>query len=77
MDPHDCYFWGTHGGAELDLLLIKNNERLGFEFKYQDAPKLTKSMLIALEDLKLNELIVIYPGTKSYRLTKNIEVRGL
>lgn len=76
-DPQDCYFWGTHGGAELDLLLTKQGQRLGFECKYQDAPKLTKSMHIAMDDLKLNHLTVIYPGTKHYKLAEQIEVRGL
>lgn len=76
-DPQDCYFWGTHGGAELDLLLMHKGKRLGFECKYQDAPKLTKSMRIAIDDLQLDHLTVIYPGTKAYQLAENIDVRGL
>jgi len=76
-DPHECYFWGTHNQAELDLLVFKNNRRLGFEFKYADAPKLTKSMKIVQDDLRLDDLIVIYPGTKSYSLSDTISVHGL
>ncbi|MBU1629123.1 MAG: ATP-binding protein, partial [Gammaproteobacteria bacterium] len=57
-----CYFWSTHTGAELDLLLFQNQQRLGFEFKYSSSPKLTKSMHIALETLKLDQLTVITPG---------------
>lgn len=77
VDPFDCFFWGTHAHAELDLLILKNGKRLGFEFKYSDSPKVTKSMKIALEDLKLDGLVVIYPGIKSFQLSDNIHVAGL
>jgi len=73
----DCYFWGTHSGAEIDLLIKTKGHFIGFEFKYADAPKLTKSMQVALNDLGLKELCVIYPGDKEYLLTKNIKVIGL
>jgi len=76
-DSQDCYFWGTHGGAELDLLLMHRGKRLGFECKYQDAPKLTQSMKVAMHDLQLDHLTVLYPGTKRYHLAENIDVRGL
>lgn len=49
----DCYFWSTHNKAVLDLFVFKNGKRLGFEFKYTDDPKITKSMNIAMQDLKL------------------------
>jgi predicted AAA+ superfamily ATPase len=73
-DGHDCYFWGSHNNAELDLLILKNGKRLGFEFKLSDNPKLTPSMQIALQDLKLDCLTVIYPGQRSYYLKDNISV---
>ncbi len=73
----ECYFWGTHQNAELDLLIIKNGKRLGFEIKYSAAPKLTKSMQIAKEDLALDTLTVVYPGDLEYPLTKDIQVRPL
>ena len=73
----ECYFWGTHQQAELDLLIIKNGKRLGFEVKYSGAPKLTKSMQIAQEDLALDALTVIYPGDIEYTLTKDIHVKPL
>ena len=63
-----CYFWGTQAGAELDLLVVRGNERRGFEVKYSDAPSLTPSMKSALTDLKLDSLEVIYPGTRKYSL---------
>ena len=77
VDSFDCYFWATHGHAELDLLIFKNGKRLGFEFKYTDSPKLTKSMTIAMQDLHLDELTLIYPGKKSFILAKNIRAEGL
>ncbi|HLJ31450.1 MAG TPA: ATP-binding protein [Candidatus Babeliales bacterium] len=75
--PEECYFWATQANAELDLLIIKNGERIGFEVKYSDAPKVTKSMRIALTDLNLDHLIVVYPGKQSYPLDTNITAYGL
>lgn len=76
-EPLDCYFWATHAHAELDLLILKNGMRLGFEFKYTDSPRKTKSMVTALEDLKLDHLKLIYPGDKSFPLSEKIEAVGL
>jgi len=73
----ECFFWATQANAELDLLIIKNNKRLGFEFKYTDSPKITKSMNIALEDLKLDHLSIIYPGTEIFPLSEHIKAYGL
>lgn len=75
--PEECYFWATHGHAELDLMIIKNGKRFGFEIKYSEAPTLTKSMLIALEDLKLDRITVIYPGKNKFKIHENIIVIGL
>jgi hypothetical protein len=72
--PDQAYFWATHSGAELDLLMFIRGKRIGIEFKRMDAPKLSASMKISMEDLKLNRLLVIYPGSQSYRLAQNIEV---
>jgi hypothetical protein len=73
--PHsEAYFWATHTGAELDLMLLQKKRRIGFEVKTSDAPKLTPSMRIAMEDLGLDSLNVIYPGRKAYALAKNIRV---
>ncbi len=74
VQPDDTYFWATHQGAELDLLLFKNGRRLGVEIKRMDAPKLTPSMRIALEDLDLEQLVVLYPGPKEYALAKRVRV---
>ena len=70
--PDEAYFWGTHSGAELDLLLIKDGKRIGIECKRMDAPRLTPSMRAAITDLELNKLLVIYPGPHSYALAENI-----
>jgi len=72
-DRH-AYFWATPAGAELDLLLMVRGRRIGMEIKYADAPRVTKSMAIALDDLKLDRLLVVYPGETSYRLRPNVEV---
>jgi uncharacterized protein len=77
LEPDQAYFWATHAGAELDLLLFKDGKRIGVECKRKDAPKLTPSMKMAMQDLKLDELRVIYPGTKSYPLAANIMVTPL
>jgi predicted AAA+ superfamily ATPase len=75
--PDEAYFWATHNGAELDLLLFKNGRRIGVECKRADAPTLTPSMRIVLADLKLDYLYVLYPGERSYSLAKNVEVLPL
>jgi len=77
LRPDETYYWATHGGAEIDLLLFKNGRRIGVECKRADAPVLTSSMRIALADLKLDELRVVYPGEKRYSLTSKVEVLPL
>ena len=76
-DLSEFYFWATEKGAELDLLVIKGDQRIGYEFKYSEAPKTTKSMHIALEDLKLDHLTIVTPGERSYALTDQISVKSL
>jgi predicted AAA+ superfamily ATPase len=66
----DAYFYAIHSGSELDLFFP--NLRLGIEVKYQDAPRLTRSMRIAMNDLKLTELLVVYPGDREYALADGI-----
>lgn len=75
--PHECYFWSTHADAELDLLIIKDGKRFGFEIKFTQAPRLTRSMQIAYENLHLDQLTVIYPGEKDFMLNESIQVIGL
>lgn len=68
----NAYFWATHSGAELDLLVFHRGQRLGFEFKYSDQPKTTKSMHIACTDLKLDHLYIVHPGEHTFPLTEKI-----
>ena len=70
----DAYFWATPSGAELDLLVFVRGRRIGFEIKYNDSPRMTKSMTIAQHDLKLDRLLIVYPGEKSYVLRPGVEV---
>jgi predicted AAA+ superfamily ATPase len=72
--PDQAYFWATHQGAELDLLLLKGSQRIGVEFKRADAPRITPSMRIAIDNLRLDALYVVYPGAQRYTLTPGVEV---
>jgi hypothetical protein len=74
LEPEEAYFWRTHQGAELDLLLFKKGRRFGVEIKRADAPSVTPSMRIALTDLRLEHLAVIYPGVSGYSLANRISV---
>lgn len=70
LQPDAINFWATHQGAELDLFLPQHHgKRIGFEIKRADAPQMTKSMLIAMQDLRLDRLLVIYPGSSAYALS--------
>ena len=74
IDPHEVYFWATHQGAEIDLVFNKGGQMYGVEIKRQDAPRMTPSIKHALEDLKLERIAVIYPGTRRYLLHKQVDV---
>jgi uncharacterized protein len=75
MEPHDdAYFWATHQGAEIDLILRRGDRLLGVECKRTDAPRLTPSIRIALEDLGIERIALIYPGNKRFPLSDNVEV---
>ncbi len=70
----EAFYWGTHAGAELDLVLFRGGRRYGVDFKHSDAPTMTKSMHIALEDLKLERAWFVYPGKESYRVHEKVRV---
>jgi uncharacterized protein len=74
LQPDETYCWATYNRAELDLLLFKKGRRIGVECKRADAPVLTPSMRIAMADLKLDQLYVVYPGERAYTLAKKVEV---
>lgn len=73
-EAHDeAYFWATHQGAEIDLILRRGDKLFGVEFKRADAPRITPSIRIALDDLKLERVAIIYPGVKRYPLSDKVE----
>lgn len=73
-EPHDeAYFWATHQGAEIDLVLRQGDRLVGVECKRVDAPRLTASIRIAVEDLGLSRVVVVYPGERRYRITEAVE----
>ena len=71
-EPDEAYFWGTHAGAELDLLMVKDGRRIGIEFKRADVPRLTPSIRTALADLDLERVVVIYPGSRRYPMADQV-----
>jgi uncharacterized protein len=77
VGERSAYFWATQSGAELDVLLLVGGSRYGVEVKYGDAPGITKSMRIALDDLGLGHLFVVYPGRDAYELDKRVTVLPL
>ena len=66
--PEECFFWGTHSGAELDLLWVRGRRRWGFEFKLTSAPSLTRSAMTALDLLELQRLYVVHAGNSTFPL---------
>ena len=76
-EPEQCFFWATHAGAELDLLVVQGRRRLGFEFKRTSTPRRRKSMHVAMADLGLDRLDVIYPGEETFPMTEKIRAVGL
>jgi len=70
--PAQVYFWATHSGAKIDLFFLHRGRRYGMEFKFNEAPKITKSMRVALTDLNLDRLWVVYPGKHQYPVSKKI-----
>jgi len=70
--PEECFFWGTHGGAELDLLLVRGRRRVGFEVKRTSAPAMTPSMRSALADLRLDRLYVVHAGRDTFPLAERV-----
>ncbi|MBL9079643.1 MAG: ATP-binding protein [Planctomycetes bacterium] len=70
--PDECYFWATYAGAELDLLVVRGKRRIGFEFKYTEAPSVTPSMQVAKADLCLDDLVVLHGGSKSWPMADGI-----
>ena len=75
--PEECHFWAAHSGAELDLLVVRGNVRRGFEFKRTTAPATTRSMHVAIEDLRLSRLDVVHAGAHSFAMHPKIRAIAL
>jgi len=73
----DAYFWATHSGGELDLIIGRGSRRWGFEFKCADVPRMTRSMALALEDVKLEKIWVVHPGKESYPIRDRVEALAI
>jgi uncharacterized protein len=77
FQPREAYFYSIHSGSELDLFFIQDGKRIGVEFKRADAPQVSRSMRIAMEDLKLDLLYVVYPGERNYEINDRIRVLSI
>ena len=73
VQPDEAYFWATHQGAEIDLVLRRQGRLFGIECKRADAPRITQSIRIALEDLGLERVAIVYPGRKRFRIAPSVE----
>ncbi len=76
LEPDETFFWGTHGGAEIDLVVERGGKRYGFEFKVTEQPSVTHSMTIAQADLGLEKVYLVYPGELSFPLRDGMETLG-
>lgn len=74
IQPSQPYYWATYSEAELDMFFILNGKRCGIEFKFSDAPQKSRSMLTAIESLKLDKLLIVYPGDKAWPVNETISV---
>ena len=71
-DERQCYFWATHSGAEIDLIVQRRGRLRGFEVKRTSSPAVTRSMRSAVTDLELRSLDVIHAGEETFPLAKGI-----
>lgn len=76
LESDEIFFWGTHGGAEMDLIVERGGKRYGFEFKVTEKPSVTHSMTIAHGDLELEKVYLVYPGELSFPLRDGMETLG-
>ena len=73
VGDRQAFFWRTHAGAELDLLFFRSGRRYGVEFKYSGSPTMTKSLHMAVNDLKLDRAWILHPGRQSYPVHEKVE----
>ena len=75
--PEETFFWATHAGAEIDLVVVRGRRRLGFELKRTVSPRTTRSMHIALQDLQLENIDVVHAGEGTFPLAEGIRAVAL
>ena len=71
--PEECFFWATHSGAEIDLLVVRDNRRIGVEIKHSTAPRTTRSLHAARESLRLDRTVVVHAGEHSFPIAEGIQ----
>jgi predicted AAA+ superfamily ATPase len=71
--PDQRYFWATHSGAELDLLIVRGAERIGFEVKRTTNPTSTKSLTSARQTLRLDRTYIVHGGEHSFWISPDVE----
>lgn len=77
VEAEECFFWATHAGAELDLLVVRGRQRRGFEIKRTSSPGITPSMRTAMKDLRLDSMEIIHAGEYAFDLAPGIRAVGL
>jgi predicted AAA+ superfamily ATPase len=68
----ECHFWAAHAGPEIDLLWVRGRRRWGFEFKRTSSPKLTSSLMAAIDTLKLQKAFLVHAGDETFPLQKRV-----
>jgi uncharacterized protein len=76
-DRSEVHFWGAHTGAELDLLVVRGGQRLGFEAMFTTTPRTTRSVQTALADLRLDRLDVVHAGDATFPLGERVRALAL
>ena len=74
LRPRNAWFWASHGGGEVDLLVVVEGRRIGFEVKFNEAPTITRSMHDVVETVRLDHLFVVCPTTHEYPASERISV---
>ncbi|MBK8804814.1 MAG: ATP-binding protein [Fibrobacteres bacterium] len=76
-EQENAWFYRTQAGAELDLMVMLGGKRYGFEFMLSDHPATTRSMTVAMQDLDLERLFLVHPGSGRVALREKVERVGI
>ncbi len=72
LEPREAWFWATHEGAEIDLITTINSQRVAFEVKRTDQPRMTPSIRSALRDLELDHAYVVHAGNERFTIAERV-----